>query len=156
MKTYKTKASAKRAMVTELVKKNGVEKEAAVSIFNECFEMIEEADGFWARRIQVETKMEATGDEDFELGNSRQEMAFTEAGDAVPADQIEKNMVQIEINQSTIVKPCNQVWEIAIQMHEASDVKPARKDIIAECVRQGVAFNTARTQYQAWFKANKA
>jgi hypothetical protein len=39
------------------------------------------------------------------------------------------------------------VWEIADRMWGQR-----RKDIIEECVRLGIAYNTARTQYQAFYK----
>lgn len=42
------------------------------------------------------------------------------------------------------------VWAIADAMIEAT-----RKEVIEECRRQGVAYGTARTQYQAWFAAKK-
>lgn len=48
---------------------------------------------------------------------------------------------------STTEKPTKKVWTIADSMPGAK-----RKDVIAECVRQGIAYGTARTQYQHWFK----
>lgn len=51
---------------------------------------------------------------------------------------------------SSVDKPVKRVWHIADSMPMAS-----RKDVMAECVRQGVAYGTARTQYQAWFKASQ-
>lgn len=51
---------------------------------------------------------------------------------------------------STTQKPTKKVWNIADTMPKAS-----RKEVIAECVRQGIAYGTARTQYQAWFKASQ-
>lgn len=51
---------------------------------------------------------------------------------------------------STAIKPTKLVHEIASSMPEAS-----RKDVIAACRARGIAYGTARTQYQAWFKANK-
>lgn len=51
---------------------------------------------------------------------------------------------------SSIEKPVKRVWHIADSMPMAS-----RKEVMAECVRQGVAYGTARTQYQAWFKASQ-
>lgn len=63
---------------------------------------------------------------------------------------------------STIPLPTKQVWNIAdalVASARADAEKnatpyqaPKRKDVIAECVRQGVAYGTARTQYQHWFK----
>ena len=49
--------------------------------------------------------------------------------------------------KSTIDNPVQMVWIIADRMWGQR-----RKDIIAECVKQGIAYNTARTQYQAFYK----
>lgn len=49
--------------------------------------------------------------------------------------------------KSSVDNPVQLVWNIADRMWG-----DRRKDIIAECVRQGVAYNTARTQYQAFYK----
>lgn len=51
--------------------------------------------------------------------------------------------------ESTVERPCKRVWQIADDVHAAN---PAAKrgDVLAECVKQGVAYFTARTQYQQW------
>ena len=51
---------------------------------------------------------------------------------------------------STIERPTKAVWHIADEMVGAS-----RSAVIAECVARGIAFYTARTQYQQWFKVQK-
>lgn len=51
---------------------------------------------------------------------------------------------------SSVIRPTRLVWVIADSMPKAS-----RKEVMAECVAQGVAYGTARTQYQAWFKASQ-
>lgn len=51
---------------------------------------------------------------------------------------------------SSVIRPTRLVWVIADSMPKAS-----RKEVMEECVRQGVAYGTARTQYQAWFKASQ-
>ena len=51
---------------------------------------------------------------------------------------------------STCERPTKKVWDIADSMPKAS-----RKEVMAECVAQGIAYGTARTQYQAWFKASQ-
>lgn len=76
-----------------------------------------------------------------------------EFGPAVPA-KMEKapkaSGKSIEVkNHSTIERPTKTVWHIADEM-SAANPQVRRKDVIAECVRQGVAFYTARTQYQQW------
>ena len=53
-------------------------------------------------------------------------------------------------NASTVESPVKRVWAIADSMPEAK-----RKDVIAACVEEGIAFFTARTQYQKW-KQNQA
>lgn len=57
------------------------------------------------------------------------------------------------LRKSEIENPCQFVWSTADTM-SAEGAK--RKDIIDVCVKAGVAFYTARTQYQLWFKAKNA
>src|SRR5574343_346636 len=57
-------------------------------------------------------------------------------------------------HKSDIELPTKRVWHIADEM-KAKDPAVRRKDVIAECVRQGVAFYTARTQYQQWLQVQK-
>lgn len=62
------------------------------------------------------------------------------------------------VHVSTVEKPTKRVWAIADEMiaeaEEAGETKPTRAEIQDECVRRGIASGTARTQYQAWKKAN--
>lgn len=59
--------------------------------------------------------------------------------------------------KSTIDSPVATVWDIADQMitqARANGEEPARrKDVLEAAQKMGVAFYTARTQYQAWFTA---
>ena len=55
-----------------------------------------------------------------------------------------------KVNKSTTVKPCKKVWEIA-----DANKGMRRKDILALCVEKGIAYYTARTQYQHWFEIQK-
>ncbi|HEX4882141.1 MAG TPA: hypothetical protein VFV18_07340 [Porticoccaceae bacterium] len=57
-------------------------------------------------------------------------------------------------SHSVIGRPTKTVWHIADEM-SAANPQVRRKDVIAECVRRGIAFFTARTQYQKW-KQNQA
>lgn len=56
---------------------------------------------------------------------------------------------------SSVILPVKTVWHIADEMfrkaEEAGEPQPRRKDVISECVQRGVAFYTARTQYQQWW-----
>ena len=57
-------------------------------------------------------------------------------------------------NRSTIIRPTKTVWHIASTMADANpDV--TRKQVLEECARRGIAFYTARTQYQLWRAAMK-
>ena len=56
--------------------------------------------------------------------------------------------------KSDIARPTKAVWHIADEMF-AANPQVRRKDVIAECVRRGIAFYTARTQYQQWLAAKK-
>jgi hypothetical protein len=51
---------------------------------------------------------------------------------------------------SSTPKPTKKVWVVAEEMPGAS-----RKEVIAECIKRGIAPGTSRTQYQAWLKATR-
>lgn len=66
-------------------------------------------------------------------------------------DLTKKEVKKVEkVNKSTASKPCSLVWEICEQMKGAK-----RKEVLAACVEQGVAYYTARTQYQQWLVASR-
>lgn len=58
---------------------------------------------------------------------------------------------------SEIDSPVAYVWQKAEEMFrtaaEDGAPEPRRKDVIQACVDDGVAYYTARTQYQSWFSA---
>lgn len=64
----------------------------------------------------------------------------------------EKRIVE-KVNFSTVERPTKAVWHIADEL-KAKGIT-ARKDVIAECQARGIAFYTARTQYQSWYKCQK-
>lgn len=55
---------------------------------------------------------------------------------------------------SSVANPCLAVWNKADEMF-ATNPWTRRKDVIAACVQLGIAFYTARTQYQQWLTVNK-
>jgi DNA-directed RNA polymerase subunit M/transcription elongation factor TFIIS len=57
-------------------------------------------------------------------------------------------------DKSTAERPCKKVWFIADDMIQANP-QVARKAVLAACVEAGVAFYTARTQYQQWLGVRK-
>jgi len=54
------------------------------------------------------------------------------------------------LRASVVESPCWLVWDTADNMPGAR-----RKDVIAACVAKGVAYYTARTQYQLWLTAHR-
>lgn len=55
---------------------------------------------------------------------------------------------------SSVPLPTKRVWVIADEMHKA-DAHVKRKDVIARCVAEGIAFYTARTQYQQFYEVRR-
>lgn len=67
------------------------------------------------------------------------------------ADKVANNAVSSINRESTIKRPCFVVWDMADNMPGAR-----RKDVVEACVQAGVAYYTARTQYQLWLQTSKA
>lgn len=59
------------------------------------------------------------------------------------------------LRRSSIERPTKRVWAIAEEL-VAKDPSITRAAVIQYCVDAGIAFYTARTQYQAWRAALKA
>jgi hypothetical protein len=62
------------------------------------------------------------------------------------------------LRKSLVKKPVYVTWDIFDALRADADSKGEklrRKDAIAHAVNQGIAFYTARTQYQSWKTANK-
>ena len=147
MKTYSTKANANRA-----AKSQGLE----AGTFN-----VIEIDGrFILEVIKTDMFDEAEAEAEFEAMKKRQDEIAQEAEEAaslwlasfVPYNPqlllpAPKKATKSLPRESVIDNPVKMVWEIADRMWGER-----RKDIIAECVRMGIAYNTARTQYQAFYK----
>lgn len=155
MRLYTSRSSAVRA-----AKKAGLSS-------NE-YEIIEEAGKFGFRAIEADEVEEQVVEEEaapeevdvtpVELTEeaASEEAASEEVAEA-PVEPAKKKTSKIDdrLRMSTIEAPSKRVWEIAEQM-KAENPNVRRKDVIAACVEQGIAFYTARTQYQLWFKASRA
>ena len=155
MKTYSTKANANRA-----AKAAGYNKEDYTII---------EMKGKFAFQLNhsidqvAELFDEAEAEAEFEAMKKRQAELAREAAEAaalwldkfvpynpqllLPAPPV---AVKEVLAKSVVENPVQRVWAIAEQMWGQR-----RKDIIAECVRQGIAYNTARTQYQEYYSLKK-
>ena len=148
MKTYSTKANAKRAAKNQGLDLNTI-----------C---IYQQDGVWVIG-QADLFDDAQAEAEFLAMKERQDELKIEAEKAaalwlasfvpynpqllLPAPKKVKKVTESLPKESTIDSPVKMVWEIADRMWGQR-----RKDIIEECVKQGITYNTARTQYQAFYK----
>lgn len=123
MKLYTVKSSAHRA-----AKQAGFEKDQ--------YEIVEIDGQFGYKLIEAEAPVA-------EVEEPVVPAIAEEAHKAAPKRKIEIT------NHSTIERPTKAVWHIADEM-VAANPQVRRKDVIAECVNRGIAFYTARTQYQQW------
>ena len=136
MKLYAAKSSAIRA-----AKAAGLEQ----------YEIIEQDGQFGFRPIEAE---DASEGEALEAMEQERDEAQNPDAPEVQADEPQPEEAPAPVvktrNASTVESPVKRVWAIADSMPEAK-----RKDVIAACVAEGIAFFTARTQYQKW-KQNQA
>jgi hypothetical protein len=58
------------------------------------------------------------------------------------------------LHKSEIENPCKRVFWIADEMF-AANAGTKRREVLARCVAEGIAFYTARTQYQSWLQVRK-
>lgn len=148
MKTYSTKANAKRAAKNQgldlnaisIYEQNGAWVIGQADLFDEAQA---EAEYSALQARQAELKIEA------ELAASLWLETFIPYNPQLllPAPKKVKKETKSLPRESVIGNPVKMVWEIADRMWGQR-----RKDIIEECVRLGIAYNTARTQYQAFYK----
>lgn len=59
------------------------------------------------------------------------------------------------LRKSLVERPTAMVWFIAEEMKQENP-NVRRKDVIDECIKRGIAYYTARTQYQRWLETVKA
>lgn len=95
---------------------------------------------------------------------AQQALADEAANAALLQDRNEEAVAKgIWVHKSSAEKPTKKVWHIADAMFDNAEhfarendrpvVYPTRTEVQNECVRQGIASGTARTQYQHWWKA---
>ena len=129
MKTYSTKANARRAARQQLGEQ---------VIEGQDFELIE-IDGQYGYQPTLGDLLDKS------LTDAELEKPAIST-DAKPVVKTPKQR-----NKSSASNPVQLVWTMGDSMPTAK-----RKEIIAACVELGVAFFTARTQYQKWKQARKA
>lgn len=154
MRLYASKSSAIRAAKKaglstgeyEIIKKAGKFGFRAIKADEVEEQVAEEA----APEKVDETSVEPTKEE----ATSKKKKQSTKKEATSKEEQSTKKEV-VRLRKSIIESPSKRVWEIAEQM-KAANPNVRRKDVIAACVEQGIAYYTARTQYQLWFKASRA
>lgn len=88
------------------------------------------------KKFRNSAQTSATEDEAVRVGN----VVLAEGGSPVA-----------KLNKSIIDRPVEYMWNLCDEMKGAR-----RKDVIIKAMEAGVAFYTARTQYQLWKKAGAA
>ena len=147
VKTYTNRSNAKRAIKAN--SSNGY----ALAVANEFMTPI--AGGFLVD-LNAVSEYERTARENFAKQEQERAEANTRAkvaktAKAAKAEKPVKIKVQGDVlRESSVLRPCKQVFHIADSMQGAS-----RKEVIEACVNAGIAFNTARTQYQNWSSVQK-
>ena len=146
MKLYTAKSSAHRA-----AKQAGFEKDQ--------YEIVEVDGQFGFQPIEVaEEPVQETTEVDIaamekQADEQLAEQLNEEAAQAIEAPAKGKAKPEVK-HKSDIERPTKTVWHIADEMSTANP-QVRRKDVIAECVNRGIAFYTARTQYQQWLSVKK-
>jgi hypothetical protein len=111
-----------------------------------------------ARDAKVKDKLEGSiknkSEVEFELVIPVAASPAALAGGKKPAKQTPKKVNVPILHKSEIDHPCKRVWGIASDMKDANPTVK-RGAVLAECVAQGIAYYTARTQYQQWLGIQK-
>ena len=141
VKTYTNKSNAKRA-----IKAAG---EYAAAVANQFITTVQ--GGFIVDLNEV-SEYEKTARANYAAQEAQRALKLTaEMDDFIKTPDKKIKVAQIErTHESSIVRPCKQVWHIADSMKGSS-----RKEVIAACEAAGIAFYTARTQYQNWLTCEK-
>lgn len=106
-----------------------------------------------ARNAKADQKLAGTiakaSDYNFELVNLQEDVApVTET--EKPAPKAKREVT----HESTVERPCKLVWQIADDM-KAANPKVTRREVLDAAVTAGVAYYTARTQYQQWLSVQR-
>ena len=126
MKTYSTKANARRTARHQLGEQ---------VVEGQYFELIE-INGQYGYRVTASDLVDESLANPADFGAEKPAII---SGTKLVAETSKQR------NKSGVSNPVQQVWAVADSMPTAK-----RKEIIATCVEQGIAFFTARTQYQRW------
>lgn len=147
MKTYSSKANANRAAKNQGLKDYIISQNANgwfIDLFNEA-----EAEN-QAAKVK-ELHLESVAKKELEIAEWKQKFIDYNPQLLLSYTPIIVKQKDIEIKRESSVKnPVKMVWQIADEMWGQS-----RSVIIKACVDAGIAYNTARTQYQAFYQIKK-
>ena len=131
---------------------------------NEAVAAANAADGIPEQELTVREQLKSMTAAEFEAAHKKDALIAiaTEFGvedtSGTKAELVAKIVAAADLpdpslrGKSTVESPVARVWDIADRM-KAENPEVRRKDVIAACQAEGVAFYTARTQYQSWFTA---
>lgn len=145
MKTYTSKSNAKRELKVALGKID-------LELEDVAFEIVE-ADGHFVSEITFDASLDQVPD-GVEILEEVAKVVILNAEPAEPEVEAPKRRASDYIREkSSHVGVCAEVWAIADAMAndaEEAGEKLSRKAVIEACRQAGIAFGTARTQYQKW------
>jgi hypothetical protein len=146
MKLYSTKANANRAAKNQGIEDFNVimnaEGKFFIEVLDDNFELVAAAEAAKVKQLHEEKEILLQQQKETWLA----EFVPYNPQLLLPAPVVKKVKPEV-VRESKISNPVKMVWEIADSMWGSR-----RKDIIAACVEAGIAYNTARTQYQAFYK----
>ena len=167
MKAYAAKSSAKRAALKQLSEAEGLSPEVIAELEGKLWSIEEHPEGgfFWRRQESScglkppSIEPEAPVAPPSGLSPKRRMLAAIKMR-RTSEPELKEPVATLDGKRraSEIESPVAAVWEIAERMYrdaQASDTKLRRKEVIAACEKAGIAFYTARTQYQRWYSAAK-
>lgn len=163
MKTYTSKSNARRAL-----------KAVGDYAFAKAESLIIEVDGKWGFNEEAAELAQYEGATGQQYNPDTAEVESAPEVDVAALEKQADKELEAQLNEeaaqaveagtpkvkadvkhkSDIELPTKAVWHIADEM-KAADPEVRRKDVIAECVRRGIAFYTARTQYQQWLQVQR-
>lgn len=124
--------------------------------------------------LSIRSQVKAATPEEFAKAHSKAELQDTAATVGIAIEDLKGTKAEITAliyakfplpdpalrGKSTDASPVCGVWAFAERAftvaRENEGTNPRRKDVVAACVEKGIAFYTARTQYQAWYKRTDA
>jgi len=157
MITFKAKSSVTRAAVREISKETGLDLVVIKENINLLIEVSGEKDAFYETRLpSFDEVIKSLLPEVVEIIPEPIEAEIITPEIVISPKPIK---VKLEINYnilrvSEIVKPCRRVWDIATEHQIKFGDRLSRKAVIDQCTKEGIAYNTARTQYQLWYRAS--